>query len=227
MIKNRLIDPLIAHVRRHPMRSALLVLLTAATSAAFWQSDNASIPQQPQAQWVQVQPQLVEQQLGLVGRIQAALQETLSAPFEGVIRDVLVQEGQTVEAGQTLLRGPVQSKSSCGRHRPNCSRHNGKPINCGATGTAAPKRHAPDAPCRPLVQRWKPRRPTCESSRALFERGIVARMEVDTLAQQVRTQQQDLLAARDQLRTAEVAARAKNARLPRWSSPTHKPAIRP
>lgn len=104
MIKNRLIDPLIAHVRRHPMRSALLVLLTAATSAAFWQSDNASIPQQPQAQWVQVQPQLVEQQLGLVGRIQAARQETLSAPFEGVIRDVLVQEGQTVEAGQTLLR---------------------------------------------------------------------------------------------------------------------------
>ena len=66
MIKNRLIDPLIAHVRRHPMRSALLVLLTAATSAAFWQSDNASIPQQPQAQWVQVQPQLVEQQLGLL-----------------------------------------------------------------------------------------------------------------------------------------------------------------
>ena len=122
MIKNRLIDPLIAHVRRHPMRSALLVLLTAATSAAFWQSDNASIPQQPQAQWVQVQPQLVEQQLGLVGRIQAARQETLSAPFEGVIRDVLVQGGRIAAPGpdaamegihtETGSRNPGRDRSS-------------------------------------------------------------------------------------------------------------------
>jgi len=203
MIKNRLIDPLIAHVRRHPMRSALLVLLTAATSAAFWQSDNASIPQQPQAQWVQVQPQLVEQQLGLVGRIQAARQETLSAPFEGVIRDVLVQEGQTVEAGQTLLRlDPAQIEIQLRQAQAEllkAQREAHQLRNWDGSPEVSRARRAVQTARSTLEATQANLRDT----RALFERGIVARMEVDTLAQQVRTQQQDLLAARDELRTAE------------------------
>nr|WED69716.1 hypothetical protein PJ912_09090 [Pectobacterium colocasium] len=38
-------------------------------------------------------------------------------------------------------------------------------------------------------------------TQALFERGIVARMEVDTLKQQIRSQEQDLNAAQEELKT--------------------------
>jgi len=213
MIKNRLTDPLLTRIRHFPIRSALLVLLTAAAATVFWQSDKASMPQETQAQWVQVQPQLVEQQLGLVGRIQAARQETLSAPFEGVIRDVLVQEGQSVEAGQTLLRlDPAQIEIQLRQAQAELLKaqrevHQLRNWDSGPEVSRA----------RRAVQTARATLEVTQSSlrdtRALFERGIVARMEVDSLAQQVRTQQQDLLAAQDELRTVEARGQGEERKI--------------
>ncbi|EOV9547126.1 biotin/lipoyl-binding protein [Cronobacter sakazakii] len=52
--------------------------------------------------WLQIRPERLEQNIGLVGRIEAVRQQTLSAPFEGVIKEIMVQEGQRVAANQIL-----------------------------------------------------------------------------------------------------------------------------
>ncbi|NCH41672.1 efflux RND transporter periplasmic adaptor subunit [Cronobacter sakazakii] len=52
--------------------------------------------------WLQIRPERLEQNIGLVGRIEAVRQQTLSDPFEGVIKEIMVQEGQRVAANQIL-----------------------------------------------------------------------------------------------------------------------------
>nr|WED69717.1 biotin/lipoyl-binding protein [Pectobacterium colocasium] len=91
----------------------------------------------PQGQWLPVQPQLLENQLGLVGRIQAAMQTTLAAPFEGVIREVLAREGQRVEEGQTLLiLDPGKLRFNCVRLRLTCSRRSARYKRSGSGNKA-------------------------------------------------------------------------------------------
>ena len=55
------------------------------------------------ASWLKVDYQPLENRLGLVGRVEAAMQQTMSSPFEGLVADVAVKEGQRVERGQRLL----------------------------------------------------------------------------------------------------------------------------
>ncbi|MFD4838011.1 efflux RND transporter periplasmic adaptor subunit [Achromobacter sp. NPDC058515] len=158
-----------------------------------------------------VRPQRVEQHLGMIGRIQAARQETLSAPFEGVIREVLAQEGQAIEAGQTLLRmdtGQIEIQvRQAQAELLKAQREAHQLRNWDNSPEVFRARHAVQNARSALDVAQANLRDT----RALFERGIVARMEVDTLAQQVRRQQQDFLIAGDELRTAE--ARGKGMRL--------------
>ena len=203
MTRSRLIAALIIIIRRSPVLAALLALLTIA-AIVFWKVDNASAPLENKEQWLQVQPQLVELQLGLMGRIQAVQQETLSAPFEGIIRELLVHEGQTVEAGQTLLRiDPGQIEIQLRQAQADlfkAQREARQLRNWDSSPEVSRARRAVQTARSTLAATQANLRDT----RALFERGIVARMEVDTLVQQVRNQQQDLLAVQDELQTVEV-----------------------
>ncbi|MDF0734226.1 biotin/lipoyl-binding protein [Pseudomonas entomophila] len=47
-----------------------------------------------------MEPRLQEQRLGRVGRLQAVEQVTLAAPFDGLLAEVRVHEGQRVTQGQ-------------------------------------------------------------------------------------------------------------------------------
>ncbi|VVN20922.1 hypothetical protein PS634_04311 [Pseudomonas fluorescens] len=202
MTKNHL-NAVVKLIRCRPVLPALLVLLATATGV-FWQSGSTSSPQGAKAQWLQVQPQLVEQQLGLVGRIQAGQQETLSAPFESVIYEVLVQEGQTVEAGQALLRlDTVQIEIQLRQAQAEllkAQREAYQLRNWDSSPEVSRARRA----MQTVSSTLEVTQGNLGDTQALFERGIVARMEVDTLAQQVRAQQQDLLAAQDDLRTIQA-----------------------
>lgn len=206
MIKLRRVRRRVAAVVQSRVCSALFVLamlLAAALVFNPWRSVD-STASKAQAQWIEVQPQLVEVRLGLVGRIQAARQETLAAPFEGIVREVLVQEGQTVEPGQPLVRiAPDDIDIQLRRTLAELLKIQREVQRMTAWDSS------PDvARARRAVQSVRSTLETTEANlrdtRQLFERGIVARMEVDALAQQLRSQQQDLVNLQDEARQVEA-----------------------
>ncbi|MFV3403298.1 MULTISPECIES: efflux RND transporter periplasmic adaptor subunit [Pseudomonas] len=151
--------------------------------------------------WVQVAPRLLEQRLGLVGRLQSVEQTTLAAPFDGLIAEVRVEEGQYVEKGQVLISlNPAQLQVQQRQAQVELLK---------ARREAQRLEHWRDSPEVARARRAvATARQTLASSegnlrdtQALFERGIVARMEVQSLAQQVDTQRQDLAAASQELAT--------------------------
>src|SRR5471032_275349 len=60
--------------------------------------------QQSLERWQRIQPQAIEQRIGLVGQIQPGTLSTLAAPFEANVLQKPAEEGQRVERGQLLLR---------------------------------------------------------------------------------------------------------------------------
>lgn len=155
----------------------------------------------PQGQWLPVQPQLLENQLGLVGRIQAAKQTTLAAPFEGIIREVLVREGQRVEQGQTLLildPGQIEIQLRQAEAEVLKTQREVQSLRQWEQSAEVSRARRAVSSARSAFSNTQA---NLRDTQALFERGIVARMEVDTLKQQIHAQEQDLIAAQEELRT--------------------------
>ncbi|PPE57346.1 hemolysin secretion protein D [Pectobacterium brasiliense] len=154
----------------------------------------------PQGQWLPVQPQLLENQLGLVGRIQAAKQTTLAAPFEGIIREVLVREGQRVEQGQTLLildPGQIEIQLRQAEAEVLKTQREVQSLRQWEQSAEVSRARRAVSSARSTFSNTQA---NLRDTQALFERGIVARMEVDTLKQQIHAQEQDLIAAQEELR---------------------------
>lgn len=201
-------------------RLALAVLLAAIAAAAlhFWQPwqkvlQHAPPPQEPEGTWVLVAPQLLEQRLGLAGRIQAARQQTLIAPFDGTVREMLVQEGERVVSGQPLLR--LDSEQL------DIQLRQARAELLKAQKSAKRLRNWSRSPevsrARRAVQQAQSKLANTEANlrdtRALFQRGVVARMEVDNLEQQARTQQQDLQAAQEELQNVEARGSSEDRKI--------------
>ncbi len=179
---------------------ALVVALVAGAAIAY-----VYLPSSPatssQKQWVRVEPQLLENRLGLVGRIQAAASLTIAAPFDGVIADVVVTEGQRVKRGQPLLsldtaqldiqlRQALTELLKAQRTVQDLVEWENSQDVARVRRTLTNAQLSLSDTERKLID-----------TRALFERGIVPRMEVDTLEQQARVQRLDLAAAKEELRT--------------------------
>lgn len=156
---------------------------------------------QPREQrWLRVEPQLLENRLGLVGRLQAARQVTLSAPFAGVVAAMPVEEGQRVEAGQPLIsldtaqldiqlrRAQAERLKAQDQLLQLRSWQSGPQVARGlrAVGAARAAMAATQA--------------SLDDTQRLFERGIVARMEVASLEQLLGAQRQALQDAEQELR---------------------------
>ncbi|KFX10696.1 RND transporter [Pectobacterium parvum] len=185
--------------RRH-----LMVLLPIVAFGTFiWLLTGRTNEQEnaPQGQWLSIQPQLLENQLGLVGRIQAATQTTLAAPFEGIIREVLVREGQRVEQGQTLLildPGQIEIQLRQAQAEVLKTQREVQSLRHWEQSAEVSRARRAVSSARSTFSNTQA---NLRDTQALFERGIVARMEVDTLKQQIRSQEQDLTAAQEELRT--------------------------
>ncbi|MCA6927328.1 HlyD family efflux transporter periplasmic adaptor subunit [Pectobacterium carotovorum] len=184
-------------------RHLIVLLLIVALGMLTWLLAGRANEQEsaPQGQWLPVQPQLLENQLGLVGRIQAAKQTTLAAPFEGIIREVLVREGQRVEQGQTLLiLDPEQIEIQLRQAQAEVLKTQREVQSLRQWEQSAEVSRARRA-VSSARSTFSNTQANLRDTQALFERGIVARMEVDTLKQQIRSQEQDLSAAQEELRT--------------------------
>ncbi|MGM3173702.1 HlyD family secretion protein [Dickeya lacustris] len=196
--------------RRIGPRGAVAALVLLVVIAGFAARAMISPGAQTSAQagrWVELVAQPLETQLGLVGQIQAATRITLTAPFEGVVREVRVQEGQRVERGQTLLTLDTAQLAIQMRQAEAEGLKVQREVQQlrqweNSTEVARARRalaHARQA----LSQTHASLRDT----QALFARGIVARMEVDALVQQVNTQTQEVSSAQEEL--AAVLARGQ------------------
>lgn len=191
----------------------LALLLPAICLCVWWVAPSEPETTAEQEMWLPVAPQRLENQLGLVGRIQAAQQQTLAAPFEGVIREIAVHEGQRVERGQVLLvLDPNlveiqlrQAQAELLKAQKEVALFN----NWSSSPDVSRARRVMQTARATLNNTQAALRDTS----ALFKRGIVARMEVDTLVQQLRTQQQELDAALEELRAAEARGKGEDSQI--------------
>ncbi|WP_036769843.1 efflux RND transporter periplasmic adaptor subunit [Photorhabdus australis] len=174
-----------------------VTLVAGATIAYVFSSasTNTSLPEQ----WVRVEPQLLENHLGLVGRIQAATSLTITAPFDGVIAEVVVIEGQRVKRGQSLLsidtaQLDIQLRQALTELLKAQRAVQDLADWKNSQDVARARRTLTNAQLNLNDTERK-----LADTRVLFERGIVARMEVDALKQQVKVQRLDLTAAKAEL----------------------------
>lgn len=187
-------------VRRHrrALQAGLLLLLGVAGVALLrYQAPIANAP--APAQWLAVQVRPLSHEIGLVGKIEPQTTLTLTAPFDGNVQANLVQQGQRVEAGQTLLqmdpalleiqlREALSSQLKARRAVQELQDWNSSQPVTRARRTLRTSEMALSNSERKLGE-----------SQNLFARGIIARNELDDLTQQLQTQRLDLQAAQGEL----------------------------
>jgi len=185
---------------------ALISTLCLAGALVYWWSVKAPTQEiaTPSERWIPVSPQRLEKQLGLTGRIRPVHEETLSSPFEGEVKALYVTEGQRVEKGQKLItldNGLVeiqlrQAQTELLKAQKEADNYH----NWHRSPDVARARRGVQSAQFTLTNSKKNLRDT----RLLFERGIVARMEVEALEQLVAAQQQALDSALDDLYAVEA-----------------------
>ncbi|CDG21423.1 Membrane Secretion protein HlyD [Xenorhabdus poinarii G6] len=164
-------------------------------------------------QWIEVKHSLIEKQLGLVGKLQSGRLETIPVPFDAIIKHVLVKEGQPVKAGQTLVildtrkldielrQAQVEMiKASSAVEQLHDWENSQEVIRA--------RRNVENA--NHMVMELKN---NLAKTQALFSRGIVPRMEVETLEQQLRRQLTELASAKDDLASTRQKGSAGNVRV--------------
>lgn len=186
-------------IRHSPRMWLMSALLIAASVTAIML--HRSTPAQPaESQWIRIDYQPLEKSLGLVGRIESAAQQTVSAPFEGVVQTINVMEGQRIERGQTMLTLDtalldIQLRSALSDTLK--ARRNVRELEGWANGqeVARAKRTVSTIQFNLSDNERK-----LKETQALFARGIVPRMELDALEQQRETLRLDLLAAQSEIK---------------------------
>ncbi|WP_073525865.1 efflux RND transporter periplasmic adaptor subunit [Pseudomonas fluorescens] len=153
----------------------------------------------PAPQWVSIQNQPLTQHIGLVGKFEPIQTIVLNAPFEGVIQSLEVEHGQWVQEGQTLLSMDptlieLQLREALsGQLKAQRALQELKSWENG-TQVARARRalRAADMSLSSLEGRLR-------ESRHLFERGIIARNELDELDQQTTLQRLERISAQNEL----------------------------
>jgi len=161
-------------------------------------------------QWQAVDVAPLVQTLGLVGRIEPGALLTLTAPFDGAVQDKQVEEGQRVERGQVLLRldtAQLQIQLRDALAELLKARRAVQDLQGWSNGQDMAR--ARRALSNSQVNLNDTERKLKET-RALLERGIVPRMEVDALTQQAHMQRLDLNAAQAELKDVAEKAQGEN-----------------
>jgi HlyD family secretion protein len=174
----------------------LTLILTASASLLLFTWPDSPAPTQ---RWWPVKREPLEHRVGLVGRIVPGLSVTLTAPFEGLVQDKRFADDQRVARDQLLLTiNPdllrMQMRDALAERLKAESAvqaledwANGEEMSRARRAVSSGQSGLADT-----------RRMLAET-RGLLAQGIVPRMEVDSLNQQVRTQALDLLAAQAEL----------------------------
>jgi multidrug efflux pump subunit AcrA (membrane-fusion protein) len=185
------------------LRWGAVLLVLALLGGAVFLSVGARPAAPPDARWLPVRAQPLENRLGLSGRIEPATRLSVAAPFEGVLRRVDAREGERVAAGQILLRLDTAQLSVQLRQALADllkARRAAQEMRDWPRGAEVARARRAVTSAQMNLQDIEAK---LADTRRLFERGIVARMEVDALEQQLRSQRLDLAASQAELRAVQ------------------------
>lgn len=160
--------------------------------------------------WLRVDPKPVERRLGLVGRIEAASQSSITAPFDGLIETLVIGSGQRAERGQRLLtldttQLDIQLRQAWAEQLKAERSVQEMKFWEQSQEVARARRALTNAQLdlndteRKLLD-----------TQGLLKRGIVPRMELDALEQQVKVQRLELTAAQAELSAAREKGQGEN-----------------
>lgn len=144
--------------------------------------------------------------LGLTGHIEATERTVVNAPFDGVIKDVMVHNGDEVSVGDVIFtmdtsQIDIQLRKALSEVMKS-KREYTLLINWENTPEANRiKRHF-----RTATLLLNNTRNTFEETKILYERGIVSRNELDTLRIQMHSQTEDLNNVKDELNSMKSRA---------------------
>ncbi|QXI25580.1 efflux RND transporter periplasmic adaptor subunit [Pseudomonas vanderleydeniana] len=179
------------------------LLLTLVVAGAVVTTLRAPAADEPaDGRWIAVQVSPLVHQIGLVGKIEPQRTIILTAPFDGNVRAIDVEQGQRVESGQTLLqmdpglleiqlRDALSAQLKARRAVQELQDWKNSPQVSRAQRTLRSAQMTVGNSERKLNE-----------SQKLFERGIIPRNELQDLQQQLQSQRIDLTAAEGDLQQA-------------------------
>lgn len=176
-------------------RGLFLILPLLLVASLAWGLRDAPAREPAGRHWVTVQPEPLEQSVGLVGRIEAERTLVLTAPFAGRVAELPVALGQRVKSGQLLLRMDTgetevqQREALASLLRARRTLQELEDWDSGEEMTRA-RRTLRSAELALASSEKK-----LAQTRALYERGIIPRNELEDLEQQARLQRLDREAA--------------------------------
>lgn len=149
--------------------------------------------------WLPVVAAPLEHRIGLIGRIVPASSTTLTAPFEGTVEEKLFSDDQRVARGQLLLRLNtdllrMQIRDALAERLKVESAVHALESWADGEEMARARRALSSSQLRMADTHRK-----LTETQGLLEQGIVPRMEVDSLEQQLNTQRLDVKAAQAEL----------------------------
>nr|WP_019364797.1 HlyD family efflux transporter periplasmic adaptor subunit [Pseudomonas luteola] len=157
---------------------------------------------EPDEKWISVKSQPVQIQLGVIGHIAAAQRQTVSAPFDGQISEIVASDGSRVEEGDLLIKFDTTSLDVDIRQALSellKSQHALTALkNWSSSDIVSNARRAVSNAELTLADTQA----QLSNAQHLFQRGIVPRMEVDALVQQIKLQKLSLSAAKAELSAA-------------------------
>lgn len=144
--------------------------------------------------------------IGLAGYIEATDRSVLSAPFDGIIKDVMVHDGDEVKKGDVLFtmdtsQLDIQLRKALSEVM-KAKREHAILMNWKNT----PEVNRIKRQFRTATLVLNNSRTTLEETKKLYERGIVSRDELENLRIQVQSQTEDLNNVKDELSSLESHA---------------------
>ncbi|BBP77119.1 HlyD family secretion protein [Pseudomonas gingeri NCPPB 3146 = LMG 5327] len=190
-------------VRRKRWLQGAGLLLVLAVAGVVVTTLRAPAADQPKdGRWIAVQASPLVHQIGLVGKIEPQKTITLTAPFEGNVRAVLVEQGQRVDAGQSLLQmdpGLLEIQLRDALSAQLKARRAVQELQDWSNGQQVARARRSLRTSQMAVSNSERK---LRESQNLFQRGIIPRNELDDLQQQLQTQRLDLVAAEGDLQQA-------------------------
>ncbi|MDY0834637.1 efflux RND transporter periplasmic adaptor subunit [Pseudomonas sp. SED1] len=176
------------------------VLLAMVTGGLIFGAGTPGVSAGSDANWLAVQPGPLVRQIALAGRIEAHHTVILTAPFDGNVLIKQVEEGQQVTAGQVLLSidpAQVQTQLREALAVQLKARRAVRELEEWDNGGAVVRARRAVRTAQMLMSNLTHK---LEESSQLFDRGIIARNELDDLKQQVQMQHLELAAAHGELK---------------------------
>jgi len=160
--------------------------------------------------WLPVEPQLLENRIGLVGRIEPAARLLITAPFEGTIKEIAVTEGSHVQSGQLLLTintGQLEIQIRQVWAELLKAQSNVEKMSDWERSDDVVRARRALANAEMSLNSTKSK---LAEARRLYEKGFIPRQEVEEMEERIHSLELEVAAAKSELQAARDRGRGEN-----------------